>query len=104
MRRRSKPRGSVLLVLLVGEACCCSERSETDGTRASASEARAAAERVSVVFIEQWMYIGSGGGVSFSLPLVEGGEGGGGRRRDVERGFEGGRRAPDAIRRMVLVR
>lgn len=71
----------------------------------SASAARAVAERVSVGLIEQWMYIGSGSAVSFSLPLTEGGEGEEGRmRRDVERGFDRGRRAPFAIRRIALER
>ena len=68
----------------------------------SASAARAEAERVSLGLMEQWMYIASGEGASFSLPLTEGE--GGRMRRDVERGFERGRRAPDAIRRMALVR
>ena len=64
----------------------------------SASAARAEAERVSAGLMEQWMYMVSG--VSFSLPLTEGGR----RRRDVERVFEGERRAPLAIRRMGQVR
>ena len=68
----------------------------------SASAARAEAERVSVGLMEQWMYIASGEGVSFSLPLTEGE--GWSRRRDVDKGFEEGRRAPDAIRRIALVR
>ena len=48
------------------------------------------------------MYMVSGPGFSFSLPLTEGE--GWSRRRDVDKGFEEGRRAPLAIRRMAQVR
>ncbi len=49
--------------------------------------------------------MGADAGVSFSLPLLDGGGAEGGwRRRVADSGLEGGRRAPDAIRRMALER
>lgn len=79
----------------------------------SASAARAASDSVCVVETEQWMYTGGAeadgwcsGALPFALVVDGGGDGGGfeGRRRDVESGVEGGRRAPEAMRRMGQVR
>lgn len=78
---------------------------------ASASRARAVGERVWMVEMWQSMYMGlsedeglEGDDVSRSLPfpltsglLLGGAEW---RRRDLDRGVEGGRGAPDEMRRM----